>query len=227
MSRLLASKWTKAALFLLCLLPAVRLAWGLSLVLRGLPAGAMNANPIEFITHATGDWTLRLLLVTLAVTPLRLIFNRPQLTRFRRMLGLFAFFYGSLHLMTWMWLDKFFAWGEMLSDVAMRPYITVGMLGFAIMVPLAITSTAGMVRKMGWNRWQKLHRIVYIAPAAGVVHYWWLVKSDISEPLTYGVILGLLMAHRVYHWTVASHSPARKSGGLGKGVESRPTLTKQ
>ena len=211
MNRILASKWTKVVLFVVCLMPAVRLGWGLFLVLQGKPAGAMTANPIEFITRDTGDWIMRFLLATLCITPLRLLLNRPQLTRFRRMLGLYAFFYGALHLLTWMWLDKFFAWMEMFMDVLKRPFITVGMLGFLVMVPLAITSTSAMVRRLGWARWQKLHRIVYVAPAAGVVHYWWLVKSDISEPLLYGVILSVLMAYRLYHWTHASKpAPARK-----------------
>lgn len=210
MNRFLASRWTRAALFLLCLVPAARLAWGFYGVLHGDLTSAMAANPIEYITHDTGDWTIRFLLITLAVTPLRFILNRPQITRFRRMLGLFAFFYGTLHLMTWAWLDKFFAVGEMIADVFKRPYITVGMLGFLIMVPLAITSTAGWVRRLGYKRWQNLHRIVYIAPAAGVVHYWWLVKSDIRLPLMYGVLLGFLMLFRVYFWTRRSPGKARR-----------------
>src|SRR5262249_11677839 len=139
--------------------------------------------------------------------------NRPQLTRFRRMFGLFAFFYGCLHFLTWAWLDKFWAMGEMVSDVFKRPYITVGMLGFIIMVPLAITSTSGWVRRMGYARWQKLHKIVYIAPLAGVVHYWWLVKADITEPEIYAGILAALMAFRVYQWTRGTKRPvpARKA----------------
>jgi methionine sulfoxide reductase heme-binding subunit len=208
-NKILASKWTKVVLFLLSLFPIAYLSWGIWKLYRGEYIGSISANPIEYITHYTGDWTIRFLLITLAITPLRFIFNRPQFTRYRRMFGLFAFFYGVLHLMTWAWFDKDFVVPEMWADIAKRPYITVGMLGFVIMIPLAITSTAGWVRRLSFKRWQKLHRIVYIAPAAGVVHYWWLVKSDIRLPLMYGVILGVLMAFRVYIWTKAKPAPKR------------------
>ena len=211
MNRILASKWTKVVLFVLCLIPATRLAWGLSLALRGLPAGPLTANPVEFITHNTGDWTIRFLLITLAVTPLRFLLNRPQVTKFRRMLGLFAFFYGFLHFLTWAWLDKFWALMEMFSDVFKRPFITVGMIAFVVMIPLAITSTDGWVKRLGWVRWQKLHRIVYVSPLAGVVHYWWLVKSDVTWPEIYAAILAVLLGYRVYQWTKsAKPAPVRK-----------------
>jgi sulfoxide reductase heme-binding subunit YedZ len=194
MNRLLASKWTKRVLFALCLVPLAWLGW------RGYQ-GDLTANPIEFITHYTGDWTIRFLLITLAVTPLRTLLNLPQLTRFRRMFGLFAFFYGVCHFSIWFVLDKFFSLPEMWADVIKRRYITVGMLGLLIMIPLAVTSTNGWVKRLGWLRWQKLHRIVYVAPAAGVVHYWWLVKSDIRLPAMYGAILTVLMLYRVFLWT--------------------------
>ena len=143
MKKVWLSGWTKALLFALCLVPLFNLLW------RGYKLD-LTANPIEFITHATGDWTLRLLLITLAITPLRTLLNQPQLIRFRRMLGLFAFFYGLLHLATWMWLDKGFDVGEMWADVVKRRFITAGMTGLLLMVPLAVTSTAGWVRRLGY-----------------------------------------------------------------------------
>src|ERR1700676_1990701 len=141
MKKVLSNRWTKVVLFVLCLVPLAWLGW------RAYQQ-ELTANPIEYITHKTGDWIIRFLLITLCVTPLRKLLNQPKLTRYRRMLGLFAFFYGFLHLMTWMWLDKFFDFPEMLKDVLKRPFITAGMTGFALMIPLAITSTAGWVRRL-------------------------------------------------------------------------------
>ena len=207
--KILSSKWTKVALFLACAIPFMRLAPPVLAALNLLPDSIANAisqsglfvmigpNPVEFITHYTGDWTLRLLLITLTVTPLRNLLNRPQLTRFRRMLGLFAFFYAILHLATWAWLDKQFDPSEMWKDIVKRWYITVGMAALLGMTPLAITSTAGWVRRMGFKRWQKLHRLVYFCAAAGVIHYYLLVKSDIRLPVMYGAILAVLLAYRV------------------------------
>jgi sulfoxide reductase heme-binding subunit YedZ len=204
MNRLLANPWTKRVLFALCLVPlAVLFYYGYQ--------GDLTANPIEYITHYTGDWALRFLLITLAVTPLRTILGRPQLTRFRRMFGLFAFFYAVCHFGIWFVLDKFFSLPEMWADVMKRRYITMGMLGLLILIPLAVTSTAAWVRRLGWVRWQKLHRIVYIAPAAGVIHYWWLVKSDIRLPAMYGAILTVLMLFRVYDWTRKRKAPAKRA----------------
>lgn len=180
----------RAAIFLLALAPAAALVW------RGF-AGRLGPNPIETITHATGDWTLRFLLLTLAVTPLRHLLRFPELIRFRRMLGLFAFFYGCLHLTTYLWLDQFFDWPAIAKDIVKRPFITAGAAGFALMAPLAATSTAGWIRRLGGRRWRMLHRLVYAAAAAGVVHYWWLVKSDIRLPAMYGAILALLLAWRL------------------------------
>ncbi len=209
-SKVLSSKWTKATLFLVCLIPFVRLLPPILVALMDLPDSAANAvsqspffvnlgpNPIEFITHFTGDWTLRFLLITLAVTPLRNLLNRPQLTRFRRMLGLFAFFYGMCHLFTWAWLDKAFDPSEMWKDILKRWYITVGMAALLGMVPLAITSTAGWVRRLGYKRWQKLHRLVYFCGIAAVTHYYLLVKSDVRLPLMYAGILAVLLGYRVY-----------------------------
>lgn len=203
MNKILASKWTKVFLFLLGLVPLGYLVW------RGFH-NDLTANPIEYITHFTGDWTIRFLMITLTVTPLRLLLNRPQLTRFRRMLGLYAFFYGMLHLTTWVWLDKNFDLGEMWTDVWKRRFITVGMLGLLTMVPLAITSMAWWVRKLGYARWQRLHRLVYFSAAAGVVHYYWLVKSDIRLPLMYGAILAVLLARRVPLWLEKKGKPLTK-----------------
>ena len=179
----------KPLVFALCLLPAFLLVWRLF-------AGRLGANPIEAVTHATGDWTMRFLLITLAVTPARETLRMPELARFRRMLGLFAFFYGCLHLATYLWLDQFFDWGAIVKDIAKRPFITAGFAGFALLVPLAATSTAGWIRRLGGRRWRMLHRLGYAAAAAGVVHYWWLVKSDIRMPALYGAILAVLLGYR-------------------------------
>lgn len=179
----------KAAIFALCLAPLGLLLW------RGTHGG-LGANPIEFITHATGDWTLRFLVLTLAVTPVRKLLGRPQLVRFRRMLGLFAFFYGCLHLVTYVWLDKFFDVSAMLADVAKRRFITVGFTAFVLLVPLAVTSTAGWIRRLGGRRWQALHRLIYVSSVAAVVHYYWLVKSDIRLPVFYGAVVGMLLLWR-------------------------------
>ena len=158
----------------------------------------MSANPVEYITHTTGDWTIRFVLITLTVTPLRMLLKQPNLARFRRMLGLFAFFYGTLHFVTWFWLDKSFDLREMWKDVLKRPFITAGFTGFILMVPLAITSTAGWVRRLGYKRWQNLHRLIYFTAIAGVIHYYWLVKSDIRLPVMYGLILLVLLAYRFF-----------------------------
>ena len=190
LKRLLSDRWLKVPAFALCLVPVLLLVW------RGLNGG-LGANPIEFITHATGDWTLRFLVVTLTITPLRKLLRLPELVRFRRMLGLFAFFYGFLHLVTYLWLDKFFGWTEIVRDVVKRPFITAGFTAFGLLVPLAITSTAGWIRRLGGKRWQTLHRLVYVSTAAGVVHYYWLVKSDIRKPVFYGGIIAVLLAYRL------------------------------
>lgn len=168
------------------------------LALLGLKAyhGDLGANPIEVITHATGDWTLRFLLITLAITPLRRITGWQGWIRFRRMLGLFAFFYGVLHLTTWLWLDKFFNVHEMLADILKRRFITVGMAGLVLMLPLALTSTRGWIRRLG-KRWTMLHRLIYASAIAGVIHYWWLVKADVSKPETYALILFVLLGIRI------------------------------
>jgi len=190
MKKFWLSKWTRVLLFSLSLAPFLNLLWR---VYRN----DLTANPIEFITHRTGDWTIRFLLITLGITPLRGILNQPQPIRFRRMLGLFAFFYGCLHLTTWVWLDKAFDTHEMWEDVIKRRFITAGMTGLLLMAPLAVTSTAGWVRRLGYRRWQMLHRLIYFSALAGVVHYYWLVKSDTRLPLMYGGILAALLSYRI------------------------------
>lgn len=180
----------KIAAFLICLLPIVELAW------RGTHEG-LGANPIEFITHSTGDWTLRFLLITLAVTPARRLLRLPSLIRFRRMFGLFAFFYAGLHFLTYIWLDKFFDVQDILRDIGKRPFITVGFGSLLLTVPLAVTSTTAWIRRLGGKLWQFLHRLIYFASAGGVIHYYWLVKSDVRLPLRYGATLVVLLAYRL------------------------------
>jgi sulfoxide reductase heme-binding subunit YedZ len=157
----------------------------------------LGANPVEFVTHATGDTALIFLLCSLAITPLRKLANLADLIRFRRMLGLYAFFYASLHLLTFIGLDHHFHWAEVLPDVYKRPFVTAGFTAWLLLVPLALTSTAWSIRKLGGKNWQVLHRLVYFSAIAGVVHYWWLVKKDITDPLIYAVILAVLLAYRL------------------------------
>jgi sulfoxide reductase heme-binding subunit YedZ len=160
--------------------------------------GRLGANPIETITRSTGVWTLRLLIITLAVTPLRRLTGWNGVIRMRRMLGLFTFFYGSLHLLTYVWLDQFFDWQAIARDVVKRPFITAGFSAFMLLVPLAATSTAGMIRRLGGRAWRRLHRLAYVAAALGVVHYWWLVKLDRRPPRNYAIVLGALFAARAW-----------------------------
>jgi methionine sulfoxide reductase heme-binding subunit len=179
----------KVWVFGICLLPLVRL-----IVLGG--SGGLGANPIEFITRSTGTWTLTGLMVTLSVTPLRRLTGRAALLRYRRMLGLFTFFYASLHFVTYIWLDQFFDPSAIARDIVKRPFITVGFTAFVLLVPLAATSTHAMMRRLG-RRWQQLHRLVYVIALLGVVHYLWLVKKDMTEPLIYGGVLATLLAMRL------------------------------
>ena len=190
MRTVLSSKWTKVVLFLLSLVPLEYLVW------RAVQ-GRLTANPIEYITHFTGDWILRFLVITLTVTPLRALLNQPQITRFRRMMGLFSYFYGCVHFLIWSVLDKQLDPHIMWQDILKRWYITVGMAALLGMTPLAITSTAGWVRRMGYKRWQKLHRIVYVSAVLGVAHYYLLVKSDIRLPLMYGAMVAILLLYRL------------------------------
>jgi sulfoxide reductase heme-binding subunit YedZ len=154
---------------------------------------------------------MRFLLITLAITPTRRLFSQPDLIRFRRMLGLFAFFYGVLHFTTWLWLDKFFDPHEMWADVVKRRFITMGMLGFLAMLPLAITSTTGWIRRLGGRNWQRLHRLIYVTGIAGVIHYLWLVKSDKRMPLLYGIILATLFLLRPISQRIMANVAAQKA----------------
>ncbi len=184
------NRWLKPAVLIACLLPLAWLGW------RAV-SGGLGANPIEAIIRYNGDWALRMLLITLAVTPLRERLGWVWLIRVRRMLGLYAFFYATLHLLSYVVLDQFFAWGEILADILKRPYITIGMTCFALLIPLAVTSTNAMVRRLGGRRWKRLHRLVYLIGIGAVVHYYMLVKADVREPLLYGAILALLLGYRV------------------------------
>lgn len=180
----------KLIIFLLCLVPVVSLAWDAY-------RHNLGANPIEQVTHRTGDWALRLLLVTLLIGPLRGWFELFWLTRFRRMLGLFTFFYAALHLLSYVVLDQFFDWHEIYKDIMKRPYITLGFSAFVLLLPLAATSFDKAVAWLGKERWRKLHRMVYIAATLSVVHYFWLVKADLRDPIFYGACLILLLLSRV------------------------------
>jgi len=198
-------RYFKPAIFLACLVPLALLVWDAL-------HGQLGANPIEAITHYTGNCTLIFLLITLAITPLRKLTRQYWLISLRRMFGLFAFFYGTLHMMTWVWLDKFFDVHEMLADVAKRRFITAGMTGFALMIPLALTSTKWSIRKLGGKRWQALHRLIYFSAAAGVIHYIWLVKADLKKPLEYGAVLAVLMLYRVAAWMIGKQKARMRVG---------------
>ncbi|HYW43465.1 MAG TPA: protein-methionine-sulfoxide reductase heme-binding subunit MsrQ [Bryobacteraceae bacterium] len=186
---MLRRRWVKIPLFLLCLAPLGWLGWRMY-------NQNLTANPTEFIQHFTGDWAIRLIVTTLAVTPLRKLLRLPDLVRFRRMIGLFAFFYGCLHFLTYLWLDKLFDLHDIVKDVGKRPFITAGFAAFVSMAPLALTSTQGWIRRLGGKRWQRLHRLIYFGAIAAVVHYYWLVKSDIRLPVLYGTLVAVLLAWR-------------------------------
>ena len=182
----------KALAFCAALIPLARLAAGAAWYPEWL-----GANPAEYITRSTGDWTLRLLLLTLAVTPLRKLTGWHTLARFRRMLGLYAFFYGALHLSSYLTFDHAFALTEIVKDIVKRPFITVGFLTLVLMVPLAVTSTNTMVRRLGAKRWMALHRLVYLIAPLGVLHFWWMVKKDVTEPALYAAVLAVLLGYRL------------------------------
>lgn len=190
MRQLWFQKAMKVGVFVACLLPLVILAW------QGFNHN-LGANPIAEITNQTGIWTLRFLLITLAVTPARRLTGWNRLVQLRRMLGLFAFFYAGLHFVTYLWLDQFFEWQEIVADVMQRPFITVGFASFILLIPLAVTSTTAMIRRLGGKWWQRLHRLVYLIAIGGVVHYLWLVKADTQSPLIYGGLLAILLGYRL------------------------------
>lgn len=189
LSKMLRSSFAKPVLFILCLVPISALVW------RAF-YGDLGANPIETITRDVGDWTLRFLLITIAISPLRQWFGWTVLLRFRRMLGLYVFFYAFCHFLIWFVADHSFDFSEMLEDIIKRPYITFGFSAFLLLVPLAVTSNQSMVRRLG-KRWKQLHRLTYAIVMLGVLHYLWQVKADYLEPGIYAVIAGLLLLQRV------------------------------
>ena len=198
----MARRWMvllKVIAWSLCLVPVSMLAWKAT-------HDELGANPLSEITLATGHWTLYLLLTTLAISPLRRLTGLTWLIRFRRLTGLFAFSYGCLHLMTYLWFDKFFDVHEIVKDIYKRPFITAGMTAWTLMLPLALTSTAASIRWLGGKRWQSLHRLIYASAIAGVVHFWWLVKRDLTRPEVMAAILTLLLGFRVVDLTLASRT---------------------
>ena len=197
-------RFAKLVVFINSLVPLILLLWDLY-------HKRVGPNPLEFATRTTGMLTLIFLSLTVAVTPLRKIFGVNSLVKFRRMLGLFAFFYGALHLLTYVWFDRVFNLLSVGQDVVRRPFILAGMLAFLLMVPLAITSTNKMVKRLGGKRWARLHRLVYLAAIAGVIHFWMLVKSDIRLPLTFAFILLFLLGFRLF----AKYAPAPQSNTSG------------
>jgi methionine sulfoxide reductase heme-binding subunit len=190
--------WLKVFVFLMALIPLVKMGFNEY-------QDALGANPIEKITRTTGYWTLSYLLITLSVTPFRKLLGWQWLVRLRRMLGLFAFFYGSLHFLTYLVVDQFFDWDGILKDIDKLPYITVGFPTFILMLPMVITSTNAMIKKLGGKRWKQLHRLVYVCAIGGVVHYWWLVKKDLTNPIIFAVLLAILLGYRVvFAWLNSS-----------------------
>ena len=193
----------KGAVFVAALLPFL---WGLWLVLRQVPV-----DPLEYITHETGDWALYLLCATLAVTPLRRLTGWNWLVKLRRMLGLFTFFYALLHFIAFLWFDHFFDLAAMLRDVAKRPFILVGFTAFVLLIPLAATSTNGMIKRLGGKRWQWLHRLIYVIAPLAVLHFWWMksAKNNLAQPTLFLVIMALLLGMRFYWSRVKARAPAR------------------
>jgi sulfoxide reductase heme-binding subunit YedZ len=205
----------KALVFVAALIPLGRLAAGVFFFPEWL-----GANPAEFITRSTGDWTLRFLLITLAVTPFRKMLGWHSLAHFRRMLGLYAFFYGVVHLSSYVAFDHVFDVMEILKDIVKRPFITVGFTALVLMTPLAITSTNRMVQRLGAKRWLALHRLVYVIAPLGVLHFWWMVKRDVTEPAIYAAILAALLGYRV--WARTKDRRRRAKPARGPIVEPRP-----
>jgi sulfoxide reductase heme-binding subunit YedZ len=202
-------RYFKPLIFVLCLVPLLRLGW------KALNS-ALGANPVQVITFSTGTWTLVFLLVTLSITPLRKLTRQYWLIQYRRMLGLFAFFYGCLHFTTYIWLDQFFDVHSVYKDVLKRPFITAGFTAFVLMIPLAITSTQKAIRKLG-KLWQRLHRLIYASAIAGVVHYIWLVKKDVRVPEIYAGILAILLLFRIAAWVWS-----RKAATTSRKVQLTP-----
>ena len=207
LNSIVSSKWTRVAVFLLCLVPFGILLWRII-------HSDLGANPVQFVEFATGRWTLRFLVITLAITPARKILRMPALIRYRRMMGLFAFFYVCLHFLSYLGIDKYFMWDQIWADLYKRPYIIAGFTGFMLLIPLALTSTAASIRWLGGRRWQALHRLIYGAAVAGVIHYYWQVKSDKRAPLTYAAVFGALFLWRIVHsFVTRERKPVGESAG--------------
>lgn len=197
------------AVFVACLAPA---AW---LLYRAL-WGDLGVNPLETLTNETGIWTLRLLVATIAITPIRWITKWNPIISFRRMIGLFAFFYGTIHFFIYFLFDRSLQFDGLWEDIALRPYITVGFTAFVLMIPLAITSTTGWIRRLGGRRWNVLHRLVYVSALGGVLHYWWKVKLDVTDPAIYATIVGVLLG-----WRVVKALAKRQTTRAGRTVAVR------
>lgn len=205
-------RWLKLLAWVFCLIPLLNLLWkavhilpwteNISFIAAGADRWNLGANPINVITRATGKATLIMILVTLAVTPARRLLRQPWLIRLRRLFGLFAFFYGTLHLLTYVVLDQFFDIHGMLADIAKRKYITVGLAAFMLMIPLAVTSTSGWIRRLGGKRWARLHQLLYVTAVLAIFHFLWLVKFDTRRPVKYGAVLGVLFVYRIAVWMV-------------------------
>ena len=183
----------KTVVILLTLIPLAKLGFNAYI-------DTLGANPIEKITRTTGYWALTLLLISLSLTPLKRMLGWLWLIRLRRMLSLFAFFYACLHFLTYLVLDQFFDWESIIKDIIKRPYITVGFPAFLLMIPMAVTSTDTMIRRLGGKRWRLLHRLIYLCAVGGVIHYWWLVKKDLTNPIIFAVGLGVLLSIRLFYW---------------------------
>ncbi len=198
---------TKWMLILLGALPLARLV-------AGFPLGWLGANPIEFITRSTGTWTLVGLAITLSITPLRKLLNWPWLVRLRRTAGLLAFFYASLHFTTYIWFDRFFDVEDIIKDIVKRPFITVGFAAFVLLIPLAVTSNNAIIKKLGAKLWQRVHYLIYLIAVLAVIHYWWLVKKDLTQPIIYACVFAVLLGLRLF-WKLRSAS-----------ATARPAVTK-
>ena len=211
-SNVVVRRFIKPALFVVCLVPLLFLA----LEAFGIGGASLGANPVERIQDTLGEWGLRFLVITLAVTPLRDWFNAPWLVQLRRMLGLYAFFYVLMHFLTWLLLDQGLYWSGILEDIAKRPFITIGFAALLLLIPLAVTSTNGMMRRLG-KRWKTLHRLVYPIALLGVWHYYWQVKSDVTEPLIYLSIVLVLLGWRV--WKARPRRKVTTVGGISSSQE--------
>ena len=205
--KLLVNKWTKVVVFMVCLGPVAVFA------VRAFSQN-LTANPVEYIQHLTRNWTLRFIVFTLCITPLRKLLNLAELIRFRRMLGLFAFFYACLHFLTYIGPDQSFSLTGMWQDVAKRRFVTVGFVAFVLLIPLAITSTTGWIRRLGGRRWQALHRLIYVTAVCAVIHYYWLVKSDVRKPVAYGAIVAVLLLWRAWEWYRKKPRPVRHTARI-------------